>query len=311
MYRVIAGATGLIGKRLVEDWLLQKHNITVIGRSQQRIEKCFGNRVQAVTWDKLTRDVLQSAELVVNLTGENVGAKRWSPALKKEMINSRVGSTKMLAGLLAELGEKSPPLFNASAIGIYGLQEQLANKLPPSLDENTPIDWENPPDFLSSVARRWEKAATVAETRGVRIVFLRFAVVLAKEGGALPMIAKPFQYFFGGPVGSGQQPFSWIAIDDVIAAIDFLAAKPEASGPYNIVAPECVPQYMLARAVATALNRPDAVKMPPFVLNLMLGKEMARELLLEGQHVYPQRLLELGFKFTYPDINVAINHLLR
>lgn len=310
MHRIIAGGTGLIGKRLVEHWLQSGHTITVIGRSKDRIVKMFGQSVQAMSWDKVTTASLESAEVVVNLAGENVAAKRWNPIQKKEMITSRVGSTKMLADLLAPLGKQSPPWFNASAIGIYGLQAQLPDRLPPRLDESTVIDWEHPTDFLSEVGRRWEKAAEPAMAAGVRVVFLRFGVVLAPEGGALPQIVKPFKMFMGGPIGTGNQPFSWVAIDDVINAIDFLLTQKEVVGPYNIVAPGAIQQSLLGEAIARLLNRPDVVRVPAFLAKPMFGDEMAKELLLEGQRVYPQRLLDLGFKFTYPQIEPALHHLL-
>lgn len=311
MHRIIAGGSGLIGKRLVESWLKENHTVTVIGRSHDRIKKAFGDSVQAVTWDKVTSDTLRSAQAVINLTGENVGLKRWSEAQKKEIILSRVGSTKKLAGMLAELGVAAPALFNASAIGIYGLQKKEPHHLPPKLDEATVIDWENYPDFLSEVARKWEKAAEAAVTAGVRVVFMRFGVVLAKEGGALPIIMKPFQVYLGGPIGTGEQPFSWVAIDDVVSAINFLLSKPDANGVYNIVAPGAIQQRQLGETLGRAMNRPDVVKLPGFMAKLMLGEQMASEMLLEGQRVYPTRLLEAGFKFSYPDIESAIKHILR
>lgn len=311
MHRIIAGGTGLIGKQLAEHWLKQQHAITIVGRSQQHIEKVFGTRVQALTWEQLTREVLQSADVVVNLAGANVAEKRWNDARRQEIIDSRIESTKKIAGLLAELGKNSPPLFNANAMGIYGLQVQLPDQLPPRFDENTPIDWKNSPDFLSSVARRWEQATQPAVAAGVRVVLLRFGIVLAKEGGALPMIKKPFELYLGGPTGTGQQPFCWVALDDVIRAIDFLLATPDAAGAFNIVAPECITQGMLTNMLGKLLDRPTFFRMPAFLLKLIFGKDMARELLLEGQHVYPQRLLELGFRFSYPDIESALNHILR
>lgn len=261
-------------------------------------------------WDQVTRDTFISADAVINLTGENVGAKRWTAAVKKEIITSRTGSTKLLAGLLADLGAKAPPLYNASAIGIYGLQKQLPDRLPDVLDESTPLHCDQPTDFLMMTGCRWEQAAEPAVKAGVRVVFLRFGVVLAKEGGALPKLMKPFQYYLGGPLGSGNQPFSWVAIDDVVSAIDFLVKKSDASGPYNIVAPECVRQGMFAETLSAVMYRPDLVRVPGFMLRLMLGNDMADGLLLEGQRVYPKRLLEAGFKFSYPDIESALNRVL-
>lgn len=311
MQRVITGATGLIGKRLVEHWLSQQHGITVVGRSKQHIQSLFGERVQAVSWEDLKPDIFQSAEVVVNLAGANVSGKPWNEGYKREILNSRLDTTKKIAHLMAEMGSAAPPLFNASAIGVYGLQAQLPDQLPARLDESTPIDFESATDFLSAIGRRWEKAAESAITSGVRVVFLRFAVVLAKEGGALPQFVKSFKFYLGGPMGTGQQPFSWISIDDVLHAIDFLLTKPEVAGPFNIVAPECVSQAVFAETLARVLDKPQGLKLPAFALKIMLGKEMAHELLLEGQNVYPQRLLDSGFQFAYPDIESALNRILR
>lgn len=308
MHIIITGATGLIGQRLTNHWLNQGHRITVVSRTEQHAQQCFADRVAIVTWANLTPEVLQSAQLVVNLAGASVGERRWTTARKAEILSSRVKGTMQLAKLLNELGDRAPRLFNASAIGIYGLQSQRMDSLPPAFTEETAIDSQSAPDFLSQVGREWEQAVN---QQHVKAVFLRFAVVLAKEGGALPLIVRPFRFYAGGPVGTGFQPFSWVAIDDVVRAIDFLANQPEAMGPYNIVAPNAIMQAKLAQEIATVLHRPHALKMPAFALKLLLGAQMAQELLLEGQHVYPKRLLDAGFVFKYPDIASALTHLLR
>lgn len=311
MHRIITGGTGLVGKQLTEYWLSQNHPIIVVGRSPQQIKQLFGTRVKAVTWDELNTDLLKTAEVIVNLAGENVGTKRWSVARKQEIVNSRINTTKRIVDLLSQLGKESPPLFNASAFSIYGLQQQNPNELPLRLDENTTIDWDHPPDFLSMLARRWETTVKPAIEQSIRVVFLRFGIILAKEGGALPEIVRPFYFYLGGPLGTGNQPFSWITIDDTIRAIDFLVSDPKASGPYNIVAPECVMLKQVTHAIGEVLHRPSAMRMPSWMVKLMLGTDMAHELLLEGQHVYPKRLLDLGFQFRYPKIKPALEHLLK
>ncbi|VVC76632.1 Epimerase family protein [Aquicella siphonis] len=311
MHRVVAGGTGLIGKRLIEHWLRLNHTITVISRSVKHVESVFGNRVKAVSWAGLNTDVFQSAELVVNLTGENIGAARWNAGHKKEIINSRTGSTRAIAAHLCKLSQPVPRFFNASAVGIYGLQPQFPDKLPPALDEDTVVDCAHPKDFLSKVGCEWEKAAAAAVEGGVPVVFMRFGVVLSGEGGALPMLVKPFKWYLGGAVGSGAQPFSWVALDDVVRAIDFLVEKPEITGAVNIVSPGCVSQHEFARTLSRVLARPAFMKTPAFLLKLILGAEMARDLVLEGQHVSPKRLQSMGFSFLYPDLESALNHVLR
>lgn len=309
MQRIIAGGTGLIGQRIVNHWLAQQHSVTVIGRSITHIEEIYANRVTAITWRQLTPELFKSAEIVVNLAGANIASKRWTAERKKEVLASRIDTTKQIASLLAKLERDAPPLFNASAVGIYGLQPQFKDQLPPRLDENSPVNWEHPSDFLSLVGTQWEKAAEPAINQGVRVVFLRFGVVFAKEGGALPKLTLPFKFFLGGPIGTGNQAISWIAIDDVIRAIDFLISKPGIRGPVNIVAPDCVSEKRLSKTIANVIQRPEMFKFPAFLVNLLFG-EMGRELLLEGQNVYPSRLLSSGYKFNYSNLLSALKHIL-
>lgn len=310
MYRVISGATGLIGKKLVRHWLEQGHRIKVIGRSSSTIKKVFASTVEALTWDSLSAADLRDADLVVNLAGANIAGQRWTEAYKQEIIQSRVQATAKLGDFLAALGSSAPPLFNASAIGIYGLQEAAPTGLPPRFEEISAVDCELPPDFLAKVGCAWEAAAIPAINAGVRVVFLRFGVVFAKEGGALPQMAQPFKFFVGGPVASGKQPISWVAIDDLIRAIDFIYALPGASGPFNIVAPGCVQQRELASTIGKVLHRPACLPMPGFALQCIFGREFATDLLIEGQHVYPANLLEAGFQFECPTVDLALKKYL-
>lgn len=309
MQIMIAGATGLIGTRLVNHCLARGNQVIAVGRSSSKIKKSFDDRVEALTWDALTINALKKIDFVINLAGENIGDARWTDARKQAILSSRTETTSRLANLLKEIGKNAPPLFNASAVGIYGLQQELPNDLPPALTEETSIDWSDAPDFLSTVGRAWEQAALPAIHAGVRVVFMRFAVVLAKEGGALPKIAFPFRLMAGGRVGSGEQPFSWIVIDDLINAIDFLMNKPDAEGAYNFVSPACVKQRVLAAEIASTLHRPCWLPMPAAVMRIMLGRQMADELLLAGQHAYPKRLLEAGFHFQYPDLKGALAYV--
>lgn len=310
MHRIIAGGTGLIGSKLVNHWLMQGHTVTVIGRSTEKIRKMFQNRVNAIELRSLKPEIFHQAEVVVNLAGAGIAEKRWSNARKQEIIQSRINVTQKIVELLTALGQKSPPLFNASAVGIYGLQQQVVDGLPLKLDENTPIDWNTAPDFLSYVGREWEKATHPAKENGIRVVNLRFGVVLAKQGGALPKIVQPFYFFLGGKIGTGQQPFSWVTINDVIRAIDFLLEKSQIAGPVNIVSPGCITQHELAKTIGKILHKPSCMPTSAFILKLVLG-EMARELLLEGQHVYPKTLLDSGFTFSFPNIESALQHALR
>jgi uncharacterized protein (TIGR01777 family) len=298
----------LIGKQLVEHWLKQNNRVSVVGRSKEKILQTFGNRVNALEWQELTLASFQDVDLVVNLAGASVGEKLWSKARKDLILKSRLDATQQLVSLLASLGQKAPTLFNASAIGVYGLQAAVVDGLPPKLDESTVLDWNSAPDFLSLVGREWEKATLPASASGVRVVNLRFGVVLSKDEGALPQIARPYYLGLGGPIGSGCQPMSWVAFVDVVRAIDFLSEKSDISGAVNVVAPQALMQKDFAKTLGKTLHRPSFMPMPGFLFKLMLG-QMAAELLLQGQNVYPQRLLDAGFRFLYPDLGSALANI--
>lgn len=306
---VIAGGTGFLGSALVDHWQNQ-HHITVIGRSLARIRQRFADRVQAVTWNQLHSqpDALRQADVVINLCGANIGAKRWTKTRKQDIVHSRIKLTHLLAELCAKQAKPGLTLINASAIGVYGLQTASKQALPPALDEDTLINFHQYPDFLSYVARHWERACRPALQANVRVIKLRTAVVLATHGGAFPKLYLPFKFFLGGPIGSGDQPFSWIALPDYLRALDFLIAHQELSGPVNIVAPGCVTQRELAKCIGQHVGRPSLFPLPALLVKLFFG-QMGEELLLKGQRVRPKRLLDAGFNFNYATIDAALTHL--
>lgn len=304
----IAGGTGFIGRFITDHYLKQGHDVTVIGRSTDKIKQTFNNRVKALDWESLNTSSLENTSLLINLTGANIADKRWSPKRKQEIVESRTQTTSILANLCAKLGVASPPLFNASAVGIYGIQRPQAAGLPPAFDETTSLD-KKTPCFASNIVKQWEAAAKPAQDKNVRVVFMRFGVVLGKDGGALTKIIMPFHYFLGGKIGSGHQPFSWVCIVDLCRAINFLLDHVEIKGPVNIVAPECVTQAQLAATIGKVLNKPSFMTTPNFMLKFAFG-DMAKELLLNGQHVVPKVLLQNGFTFQYPDLKPALDYAL-
>lgn len=313
MIRIIAGGTGFVGQYLVNKWLPLGTKITVIGRSLQKIQNVFGNNVNAITWEDWQnngQEIAHGAQLILNLAGTNIAATRWNDLAKAEFLNSRTETTKAICSICATLGDKSPPLLNASAVGIYGLQPIPADGgLPPALDETTPIDLAVHQDILAQIAYAWEKKTEIAKAHGVRVVNLRFGVVLGAEGGALTKLSLPFKYGLGAILGSGAQPFPWIHIADLAAAIEFLINKPSMIGPINFVAPQGIQQREFAKALGNALNRPVWLTLPAPVLTLLLGEDMANSLMLNGQHAAPGRLLSAGFEFRYPDINSALTNI--
>lgn len=305
---IIAGGTGFIGQALTERWLAVGHQLIIVGRSKEKVKKLFGENVIAMEWPELTISSLENVHAIINLAGAGIGDKRWTSQRKQEILQSRIQPTQQLAQLCGQLGAKSPPLFNADGVGIYGAQQSLKTSLPLPFTEDSSINYQQAPDFLAKVGREWEMALQPAVNAGVRVVKMRFGVVLAKHGGALPKIALPFYFYLGGPIGSGQQPFSWIALSDLCAVIEFLLPKTDVSGPVNLVAPEAVTQKQFAQTLASIVNRPAWLPMPAIAVKLLFG-EMGKELLLSGQNVYPKRLLELGFKFQYPDLLSALKNI--
>jgi uncharacterized protein (TIGR01777 family) len=316
---IIAGGTGFIGQALTHHFLARGDELIIIGRHDQKIKNLFKDKVNAITWEdfkKRKQELISASNLIINLAGANIAEKRWTEERKEEIINSRVQATRILSQACAEFRAQSPPLFNASAVGIYGLQSILTDNitakrtpLPPPFTEEDPIDFENPTDFVSKVARAWEMATECAKSKGVRVINLRFGLVLDKKG-MLAKLKLPFLLGLGGPIGTGNQPFSWVTRRDLISAIDFLFTQRHISGPVNIVSPQCISQKEFAKTFASVLNRPSFLTTPRFLVELLFG-EMGKELLLSGQCAYPAVLLSNGFIFRDENIRHALKSIFR
>lgn len=308
MKYIIAGGTGFIGQALTKRWVSLGYHVIVIGRWRSKIQKIFGETVEILEWSELSLEKLQDVKAIINLGGVNIGERRWTAKRKQQILQSRQYTTQKLASLCAQLGAKSPVLLNANGVGIYGAQQPLANGLPAAFTEQTEIDYQQFPDFLAKVGQTWEQALDPAIAAGVRVVKMRFGVTLDRHGGVLSLLSLPYRFFLGGPLGTGYQPFPWVSLIDLCEAIEFLIAAQDVSGPINIVAPEGITQKQFSQALGKALHRPAAVTIPAWFIKFFLG-EMGEELLLTGQHVYPQRLIELGFKFTQPNISSALRDI--
>jgi len=306
MYIMICGASGMIGSALFEA-LNAHHNLTVVGRDKSILEKRFQG-VGCYSWQELTLDLLASQDAVINLSGENIGSKRWSEKQKKRILNSRIHATHTLASLCALLGKNAPRLLNASAIGVYGLPESLAAQKKRVFDGSSTLPLK-PSDFLSEVGVQWESALNIAEDAGISVVKLRFGVVLSAQGGALKKMLPSFRLGLGAKIGSGEQPFSWVALDDVVLAIEFLLNHPAEEGVFNIVADGVVTQLQFAEKLAAHLRKPCFMSLPRVLIKLLFG-QMGEELLLSGQSVRAVRLQALGFAFSCPTLDAAFNQLL-
>lgn len=301
---LIAGGTGFLGQSLIQCWSGNSWQVDILGRTSG--QSPVGNHY---TWDELAEGKIDIAHynVVINLCGSSIGDKRWTAQRKQLLFKSRVDPTATLAEICAA-SNKKPHLICASGVGIYGLQKSTTHALPPAFNEYSPLDTQ-PKAFISQLAYAWEHAAHVAHSAHVPVTHLRLGVILAKDQGALPKMSLPFHYCIGGPVGDGQQPFSWLSLTDFCRAVDFIIEQGEALlGPVNLVAPHCVRQEELAQSLGHALKRPCRLRTPATLLKLIFG-EMAEELLLQGQHVIPSRLLEKGFQFSYPDIDSALESI--
>jgi hypothetical protein len=286
----IVGATGMIGRRLTSALLAGGHEVLAISRRGESVADAPG-----VVWDPasgpLAPAALAGVDAVVNLAGASIGTGRWTPARKREIVDSRVVTT---AKLVEAIGTDGPRiLVNSSAVGYYGDGDA-------SVDEAAPAS----NDFLGTTCRAWEQAALAGEANGVRVVVLRTGVVIARESEVIKRQLLPFKLGLGGPVGGGQQWWSWIHIDDITGLILFALTHPELSGPVNAVAPNAVRQREFARALGHVLGRPAVVPTPGFALKLAMGEMSA--IALTGQHVIPRVAIEAGYRFAQPRIEAAL-----
>jgi uncharacterized protein len=275
---VVAGASGLIGSALMKALRARGDESVALPR--------FGTSAWSV----------EGADAVVNLAGASVAGKRWSPAYKKEILDSRVLTTRALVEAIAKAQRKPRVLVNASAVGYYGGRGDEV------LDESK----EPGADFLASVSVQWEAEARKAEVRSVQV---RTGVVLSPKGGALGSMLPPFKAFVGGPVGSGKQWFPWIHLDDEVAAILWCIDHDALEGPVNLAAPGIVTMKDFARALGRALHRPSWAPVPAGALKVLLGEFAAA--LLEGQRAVPKKLLDSGFRFRFPEVDSALADVLR
>ena len=291
---LVTGASGLIGSALVP--ALEAGGARVI-----RLDRRPGPASRAWNPDAgvIPRDALEGLDAVVHLAGESIAGVRWSRARKARLVSSRVDGTALLSAALAALERPPRVLVSASAIGIYG-----------DRDDET-LDEDSPPGrgFLADLARAWEGATAAAEARGIRVVRLRIAPVLASRGGMLAPLLPLFRLGLGGPLGSGRQWMSWIALDDLLSAIRHVLDDEASRGPVNAAAPGAVRNREFARCLGRVLARPAILPTPAVALRVVLGG-IADEALLASARVAPRRLLARGFTFRFPELEPALRHVL-
>ena len=293
---VVSGATGLIGSALVEALTSGDHEVVPLVRRRPAAGE------HAVAWDpergSIDRAGLEGGDAVIHLAGENVFG-RWSPAKKHRIRDSRVLGTRLLTDALASLARPPATLLAASAIGYYGDrgEEELSEQSAPG------------EDFLAHVSRDWETATAPATRAGIRVVNMRFGVVLTTRDGALAKMLPAFRLGLGGPIGSGNQYVSWIALPDAINAILHVLTHADLFGPVNMTAPHPVSSREFAKTLGKVLGRPAVVTVPAFALRMAFGADGAA-MLQSGQRVLPARLLASGFTFSLEALEPTLRYLL-
>ncbi len=296
---LISGATGLVGSALVKAF--ERYDLVLLGRSLNKLKQLYGNQHTTVTWPSLTDDQIAECDVIINLAGTNIAEGRWSAKRQAEIIQSRVSTTEQLVSACVRLGDQAPRIINASAIGIYGISASLEMQKSTRFDETSKIP-QPPTDFLSKVGIEWEGALSPAIQAGLSVVMCRFGVVLDRSGGMLKKLLPSFKMGLGAVLGSGQQPLSWVSLDDVVRAMEFIIAHPDCSGPINIVSPGVVSQRDFAQGLSRSVSRPRILMLPECIVKALFG-QMGEELLLSGQHVVSQRLQDEGF--TFDDTNLG------
>ena len=299
---LIAGASGFIGHELVHA-LKHEHQITTLGRNKSLLLRDFPKNITCCTWDELATLNANQFDAVINLCGLNIAASRWNDKVKKQLIDSRVSTCDILTRWMIKYQAK-PHFICANAVGIYGLQ---ANNDPGAFDENSPIDFNHPHDFLSEIGIRWQMALQPAIDYGIPVTSTRFGVVLKKGQGILKKLFLSFYFGLGSIIGDGTQCISWVHIDDVVGGIRFLLNHPTLTGAFNLTSPYPISQAQFAHELALCLHRPLFLKMPAFLIRLLFG-EMGDCLLLNGQRVLPKRLSDAGYSFKYPKLAQALQH---
>ena len=294
MRNVIAGGSGFLGRTLAHAWRNEGRQVKVLTRRPGPLaaDDVRWNPGSGGAWT----GALERTDAVINLAGEGIADRSWTAARKAAILSSRITATRALAEAIRACAHPPRTFVSASGIGFYGTPG------------DQPLTEESPAgsDFLGTVCQLWERE-TSAAVGVARIVLLRTGVVLSRDGGALPRMALPFQFFVGGRLGSGRQYVSWVHLKDWAEMVRWALNSNHVSGPLNVTSPNPVTNAEFTAALAAAMHRPALFPVPAFVLRGMLVREMADALLLEGQRALPRKAETLGFRFRYPTVDAALN----
>ncbi len=295
---VIAGGSGFIGQALVARLIQENHQVILLTRKTDLRVANVSPNLQYQTWNAVDsgpwKHHLTWADAVINLCGESVIDRAWSPKRKIALHQSRIGTTRTLVQALEEVKPRPQILINASAIGFYGN----------TFDSEVIESHRKGRGFLADLSENWENEAVKAESLGIRVIRLRIGIVLEKSGGALAKMIPIFRLGLGGPLGSGKQWISWIHLKDLVNLILYALIHPNLSGAINAVTPNPVRMKDFSKSLGEMLHRPAFLPVPGFLLHLFLGQRAS--MLLEGQKVVPEKLLKIGFSYQYPQLNDAL-----
>jgi uncharacterized protein len=305
---LITGGTGLIGRALSANLVVDGHEVILLSRSPGAAGR-LPTGVRLAQWDGRAGEgwaaLADGADAIVNLAGANLSGSgllptRWTQERKRLIRDSRVYAGRAVVEAIQQVRDKPRVVVQASGVGYYGSQG------------DTVLDEDSPPGsgFLAQLAaEEWEPSTAPVEALGVRRAIARSGAVLSTEGGALSSLRLPFRFFAGGPLGSGQQWHSWIHIDDEVRALRHLIENEQASGHFNLVSPQPLTDAELARTLGRVLGRPSFMRVPALAMELAFGE--VASVLLESQRAIPRRLQEAGFAFHFPDASSALRHLLK
>jgi uncharacterized protein (TIGR01777 family) len=301
---VIAGGSGFLGRPLTDALVRDGHDVVLLTRKPAS-ERPAPPRVRAVVWTPDGQSgpwaaAIDGADTVINLSGESIAGGRWTADRKRRIVESRVLATRSLTTAIRQAAHPPALFVSGSAVGYYGpLGDEVVTEARPA-----------GADFLADTCVRWEDAAKQIDPARTRLACIRTGLVLERDGGALPQMMAPFRFGAGGPVGSGRQYLPWIHRRDWIDLVRFVMHTPAASGAVNATAPNPVTSAEFAAALGRVMHRPAFMPAPAFALKLLLGGEMATALLLSGQRVVPARAEQLGFTFSFKNVEDALRSIL-
>jgi len=298
---IIAGATGLIGKEIAGLLINRGDKVTIFSRSVEKAKNIIPNAENYIEWNPGSTDwykILENKDAIINLSGENLMAKRWNEEHKKNILSSRINTTAAFVKAFESVVNKPKVYLSASATGYYGFTKNIVT-------ENSPSG----KDFLAGVVEAWEEESVKIEKFNVRRINVRIGVVLDKNEGALSKMILPFKLYIGGPLGSGNQWFPWIHISDVAGIFLYALDNEKVKGAVNCCSPDLVTMKQFCKSLGLIMNRPSYFRIPEIVLKIVLGE--SSDVVLNTAGVVPQKIIEAGYKFRFEKLESALCSILK